>query len=87
MGSPSKCRLNPGLGWSAVVRPRFHRTDGKTSHGVSSSNLNVVISPFDTSSNANPNESEDDSDDELPLTLENVEKVLDEMRPYLQSDG
>ena len=31
---------------------------------------------------------DDDDDDEcLPLTLENVEIVLDEMRPYLMSDG
>ena len=36
---------------------------------------------------------DDDSDDEpeddgpLPLTLENVERVLDKMRPYLMSDG
>jgi len=26
-------------------------------------------------------------DGPLPLTLENVELVLDEMRPYLMSDG
>jgi hypothetical protein len=26
-------------------------------------------------------------DGPLPLTLENVERVLDEMRPYLMSDG
>lgn len=26
-------------------------------------------------------------DGPLPLTLENVEMVLDEMRPYLMSDG
>ncbi|CAM9703085.1 unnamed protein product [Chrysoparadoxa australica] len=30
---------------------------------------------------------DDDDDAPLPLTLENVEKVLDEMRPYLISDG
>lgn len=30
---------------------------------------------------------EDDKDAPLPLTLENVEIVLDEMRPYLMSDG
>eukprot|EP00607_Mallomonas_marina_P003719 CAMPEP_0182427702 /NCGR_PEP_ID=MMETSP1167-20130531/18997_1 /TAXON_ID=2988 /ORGANISM="Mallomonas Sp, Strain CCMP3275" /LENGTH=164 /DNA_ID=CAMNT_0024610131 /DNA_START=277 /DNA_END=771 /DNA_ORIENTATION=+ len=30
---------------------------------------------------------ENDDDYELPLTRDNVEKVLDEMRPYLQSDG
>lgn len=28
-----------------------------------------------------------DDDDELPLTRENVERVLDEMRPYLKADG
>lgn len=28
-----------------------------------------------------------DDDDELPLTRENVELVLDEMRPYLKADG
>jgi len=27
------------------------------------------------------------NDDFLPLTYENVESVLDEMRPYLMSDG
>lgn len=27
------------------------------------------------------------NDGPLPLTLENVEKTLDEMRPYLMSDG
>lgn len=30
---------------------------------------------------------DDDDDAFLPLTLENVETVLDEMRPYLMSDG
>ena len=30
---------------------------------------------------------QDDDDDELELTRENVEMVLDEMRPYLQADG
>mmetsp|Transcript_15968 Transcript_15968/g.14444 ORF Transcript_15968/g.14444 Transcript_15968/m.14444 type:complete len:237 (+) Transcript_15968:84-794(+) len=47
-----------------------------------------IISPFDT---ANTNQKIDDDDefdeDELPLTRDNVEKVLDEMRPYLKSDG
>lgn len=33
------------------------------------------------------NEMESDKDALLPLTLENVETVLDEMRPYLMSDG
>ena len=30
---------------------------------------------------------QDDDDDDLELTRENVEMVLDEMRPYLQADG
>ena len=29
----------------------------------------------------------DDDEDELELTRENVELVLDEMRPYLMADG
>jgi len=43
-----------------------------------------IISPFE-----NPTEEMEENDDdyELPLTRDNVEKVLDEMRPYLQSDG
>lgn len=42
-----------------------------------------IESPF-----AAPGALDDDDDDgPLPLTLENVEKVLDEMRPYLMSDG
>lgn len=32
-------------------------------------------------------DSEQSGDGPLPLTLENVERVLDEMRPYLMSDG
>ena len=47
-----------------------------------------VISPFDiaTATGRSLDEYIDD-DDELPLTRENVELVLDEMRPYLESDG
>ena len=41
-----------------------------------------VVSPFESDG------SKDDDDDEiLPLTYDNVEKILDEMRPYLMSDG
>ncbi|KAJ1435110.1 NifU-like domain-containing protein [Ochromonadaceae sp. CCMP2298] len=51
----------------------------------------TIVSPFDASrtSDAAPTGGmdEDDEDDELPLTVENVEKVLDEMRPYLKADG
>lgn len=48
----------------------------------------TIISPFDAGNSNNDNFHEPSSDEgELPLTLENVETVLDEMRPYLQSDG
>lgn len=54
----------------------------------------TIVSPFDssrTSTATAPSEDKDDDtdddDEELPLTIENVERVLDEMRPYLQSDG
>mmetsp|Transcript_19145 Transcript_19145/g.26147 ORF Transcript_19145/g.26147 Transcript_19145/m.26147 type:complete len:243 (-) Transcript_19145:104-832(-) len=51
-----------------------------------------IVSPFDSSRKGNTDskedeDSDDDDDYELPLTVENVEKVLDEMRPYLKSDG
>jgi len=48
-----------------------------------------VVSPFDTATDSGKAAALDayDDDDELPLTRENVELVLDEMRPYLESDG
>lgn len=51
-----------------------------------------VVSPFESlaADNIRLDDEEDDEldpDVELPLTLENVEKVLDELRPYLMSDG
>jgi lysyl-tRNA synthetase class 2 len=42
---------------------------------------NTIVSPFDNDNNASV------SDETLELTWENVEKVLDEMRPYLIQDG
>ena len=44
-----------------------------------------VISPFEKSKQEQSAGSSDD--DELPFTKENVDKVLDEVRPYLISDG
>ncbi|KAM3574307.1 hypothetical protein VYU27_003784 [Nannochloropsis oceanica] len=41
----------------------------------------TITSPFESGVSSGPN------DDFLPLTFENVELVLDEMRPYLMSDG
>jgi len=46
----------------------------------------IVVSPFDPSVDADVDEKKAD-DGPLPLTLDNVEKVLDTMRPYLMSDG
>lgn len=46
-----------------------------------------VVSPFDTTTETGRALDAYDDDDELPLTRENVELVLDEMRPYLESDG
>ena len=46
------------------------------------------MSPFDTTDDASDGfPPSADDEEELPLTEANVEKVLDEMRPYLQSDG
>lgn len=45
-----------------------------------------IESPFASPGMANMEEDED-VDAFLPLTLDNVETVLDEMRPYLMSDG
>ena len=47
-----------------------------------------VVSPFDPSVDADVAEKASSADEgPLPLTLDNVEKVLDTMRPYLMSDG
>lgn len=51
----------------------------------------TIISPFDASVEGGGKgniDSDDDRDEfELSLTRENVEIVLDEMRPFLQADG
>jgi hypothetical protein len=51
----------------------------------SSSTEPVIVSPFDESNtNSAPTAT---SDGPLELTWDNVEKVLDEMRPFLIQDG
>jgi lysyl-tRNA synthetase class 2 len=54
----------------------------------------TIVSPFEngphpesSSSSSSPTSVADTSDAYLELTWENVEKVLDEMRPYLIADG
>jgi len=75
---------------------QYRHTYGSWSRRLSSlcmSDSETIISPFDASRSGDnmpmPSSGDDDDDDEydLPLTRDNVEKVLDEMRPYLQSDG
>jgi hypothetical protein len=43
----------------------------------------AITSPFESGAAVQTGE----EDGPLPLTIENVEMVLDEMRPYLMSDG
>ena len=57
----------------------------KTSTYLLASSTEPIVSPFDSSSSSSTTTPV--VEDELELTVENVEKVLDEMRPYLQSDG
>ena len=49
------------------------------------SSTEPIVSPFDSSSSSSSTATS--VEEELELTVDNVEKVLDEMRPYLQSDG
>lgn len=52
----------------------------------------VIESPFTPGTGGTRKRDDDDDDDdkeeeELPLTWDNVEMILDELRPYLMSDG
>ena len=52
------------------------------------SSTEPIVSPFDSSSSSTTTTTGAPVvEEELELTVDNVEKVLDEMRPYLQSDG
>ena len=65
--------------------PRVIRIRRIVTQREMSESANSIVSPFDSSEDDGfPSASDDE---ELPLTLANVETVLDEMRPYLQSDG
>mmetsp|Transcript_22764 Transcript_22764/g.21999 ORF Transcript_22764/g.21999 Transcript_22764/m.21999 type:complete len:231 (-) Transcript_22764:303-995(-) len=46
----------------------------------------TIVSPFDAKTGDSLDDLDDD-DDDLELTEENVELVLDEMRPFLKADG
>jgi Fe-S cluster biogenesis protein NfuA len=73
----------PACSFMAAARAPVRRQSGGAGVGVLRS-APEIESPF-----AAPGTLSDDDDDDslLPLTLDNVEKVLDEMRPYLMSDG
>ncbi|CAM9547844.1 unnamed protein product [Ectocarpus fasciculatus] len=66
-------------GWGAAPR-----RSGAAPRRMSSTDIE---SPFATPGMADMGDEEEDADALLTLTLENVETVLDEMRPYLMSDG
>ena len=74
---------------------KYQSTSRKTTASPTSTmKLYSIISPFDNTNNSNDendatkkNESSKEEEDYLELTFDNVEMVLDEMRPYLMSDG
>ena len=66
------------IAWPGYSEMSIFATSGEDS---------AVVSPFDTNEGAGDGFPPANDEEELPLTEANVEKVLDEMRPYLQSDG
>eukprot|EP00752_Nemacystus_decipiens_P006700 g6023.t1 len=86
--SPSSSAL-PRAGSSRGSPRQQTRGWGKAerSVGVARMSSTDIESPFATPGVADMGEGEEDDDAPLTLTLENVETVLDEMRPYLMSDG
>jgi hypothetical protein len=87
MGLSFGVRSLSGRGRFAVQT--CHRTPAATAPGALQSTEQQIVSPFDESKEASLQE------EKLPtklgynldLTLENVEAVLDELRPYLIQDG
>jgi len=64
-----------------VQTRRFIGCRAEAAQAVVASEASDMVSPFEAGSKTNGSEAK------LPLTLENVETVLDELRPYLRSDG
>ncbi|CAN0276094.1 unnamed protein product [Pylaiella littoralis] len=77
--SNSDAKQRQARGWGA------QRRAGTTGATVTRMSSTDIESPFATPGMAEMGE--EDKDSLLTLTLENVETVLDEMRPYLMSDG
>jgi lysyl-tRNA synthetase class 2 len=66
------------------------RSFGVTSKLFSAETEDAIVSPFDESnddSDYTPTEAVEAEEGPLDLTWDNVEMVLDEMRPYLIQDG
>jgi Fe-S cluster biogenesis protein NfuA len=73
--------------WTGLLGQRAVQRERLSSLRLFASTEEKIVSPFDASKGGTVDDDDDDDEDELPLTRENVELVLDEMRPYLQSDG
>lgn len=80
--APAGCFGNPRARW--VRESLRSRIQGGRAVHMSSPDIE---SPFARPDVTDDMDDDDDDDDVLPLTLDNVEAVLDEMRPYLMSDG
>lgn len=66
--------------WSRATR-RSRRLKPRTIHlAEATTGTTTMVSPFAAGKETNEKQ-------KLPLTWENVEKVLDEVRPYLRNDG
>ena len=74
---------------SAFIYP--HKVFGVTNLFSAETEEAAIISPFDDSNDAaaaySPTDAVELTDGPLDLTWDNVEAVLDEMRPYLIQDG
>lgn len=86
----SPCSVcGPTTWYCRLTKTRFLSSSGRrrsaAAHVTRMSSTDIE-SPFASPGMADMGEDED-KDALLPLTLENVETVLDEMRPYLMSDG
>ena len=76
------------VSWPKLPGQRVIQRERQASLRLFASTEEKIVSPFDASKGGTADDDDDDDEDEeLPLTRENVELVLDEMRPYLQSDG
>lgn len=72
------------------VTPRFAARRGGGGSGTLLRETDPIVSPFDTTDSADGGEAvvtTQKLEGPLELTWENVEKVLDEMRPFLIQDG